>query len=488
MTVMLGLTALAVNTTASDPLPRSSPEAQGISSLDIRKFVEAVEKQHADLVHSFMVVRHGYVVAEGWWAPYRAVSPHEVNSLSKSFTSTAIGLAIAEGRLSLYDRVLPFFPESAPAEPSANLKAMRIRDLLIMSSGHETGLTLSDNNRDDWAKLFLSQPVPYAPGTRYRYDSGASYMLSAIVQKVTGMTLRDYLQPRLFAPLGIDKPEWDTSPQGMSAGGFGLHLHTEDMAKFGLLYLQKGNWRGQQVVPASWVAQATSLQTSTGSDPVSDYEQGCGYHFWRCQHGIYRGSGAYGQYCIVMPEQDAVLAVTAGMPEAQVFMNLMWDSFIPAMQPRALPANDAARIALERKLASLSLSTEPGATSSDRAAAIVGRKYIFPENDQNLRAVALTSGADGATTVTWRFADKEQTATVRPGSWQECRLGYGKSPEKPWAVSGAWTATDTFTLKMCAYESSLIQTVTFHFEGEELHYGVTFNVLPKLPEVVGHLQ
>src|SRR5438067_4478295 len=298
------LVVLAASPCAAADLPRSSPEAQGVSSQAVLDFVRAADKE-IDSLHGFVLVRHGHVVAEGWWAPYSAESPHSLFSLSKSFTSTAVGLAIAEKKLSLDDPVLKFFPDEAPAEPSANLKAMRLSDLLRMSTGHQTEPPRKPT--ESWAKTFLAHPVPFKPGTHFLYNTSATYMLSAAVQKATGQTVLDYLRPRLFEPLGIDHPTWEASPQGVTAGGFGLSIRTEDIAKFGQLYLQKGRWQGKQIVPAAWVAEASARQTANGSNPHSDWDQGYGYQFWRCRHGAYRGDGAFGQFCIVLPEQDAVV-------------------------------------------------------------------------------------------------------------------------------------------------------------------------------------
>ncbi len=226
--------------------PRSAPEAQGISSAAILAFVEEAE-QKLDALHSIMIVRHGQVVAEGWWAPYAASEPHMLFSLSKSFTSTAVGLAVAEGKLKVDDPVLGFFPDEAPAQPSANLKAMRVRDLLTMSTGHhdEDIRDFPYNGEGSVVKAFLERPVAHKPGTFFFYNTPASYMLSAIVQKVTGQSVLAYLGPRLFEPLGIENPTWDASKQGVSLGGFGLNVRTEDIARFGQLYLQKGMWQGK---------------------------------------------------------------------------------------------------------------------------------------------------------------------------------------------------------------------------------------------------
>jgi CubicO group peptidase (beta-lactamase class C family) len=248
-------------------LPRSTPEAQGVSSAGIRAYVEAADRQ-VSTMHSFMLVRHGHVIAEGWWKPEAADKLHVMHSLSKSFTSTAVGLAIEEGKLNLDDPVLKFFPEDAPAQPSENLKAMTVRDLLTMSCGHEDEVTFTES--EPWVKSFLAHPVPFKPGTHFKYNTPGTHMLSAIVTRVTGQTVLDYLRPRLFEPLGIENPEWPASPQGNTLGGWGLRVRTEDVAKFGLLYLQKGKWNGKQRVPASWVEQATRKQVSNAPEEDPD--------------------------------------------------------------------------------------------------------------------------------------------------------------------------------------------------------------------------
>ena len=331
-------------------LPRSSPESQGISSTGILEFVDAATSQITSL-HSFMLVRHGQVVTEAWWEPESANKPHVLWSLSKSFTSTAVGLAVAEGRLSIDDPVLKFFPDQAPTEPSAHLKAMRVRDLLTMSTGHQDEVNL--RNEKDWTRAFLAQSVPHKPGTHFKYNTPATYMQSAIVQKVTGQTVLDYLKPRLFEPLGIESPKWDSSPEGISLGGYGLFLRTEDIAKFGQLYLQKGQWQGKQLVPSEWIEQATSKQVSNGSDPSRDWDQGYGFQFWRCRHDAYRGDGRDGQFCIVLPKLDAVIAITANTGDMQAELNVVWDKLLPAFSDKPLAENPAGVAKLKESIAKL---------------------------------------------------------------------------------------------------------------------------------------
>jgi CubicO group peptidase (beta-lactamase class C family) len=339
----------------SKALPRSSPESQGMSSAAVRQFIETAH-QKVDTLHSVMVVRHGQVVAEAWWSPEAADNRHVMHSLSKSFTSTAVGLAIAEGKLDLFDPVLKFFPDEAPENPSDNLKKMRIRDLLTMSTGHHDQPKREPDT--NWAKAFLAHPVPYKPGTHFMYNSMGTYMASAIVQKVTSQTVLEYLKPRLFEPLGIENPEWDMSPQGVSVGGWGLWIRTEDIAKFGQLYLQKGKWNGKQLVPAEWVELATSKQMSNGSDPTKDWDQGYGFQFWRCRHNAFRGDGAKGQFCVVLPEQDAVIAITADTKDMQAELNVVWDHLLPAFQSSPLAENPAEVEKLREAVKSLKVRHE----------------------------------------------------------------------------------------------------------------------------------
>lgn len=348
--LLLSSSVLMAQTVA---LPRSSPEAQGVSSVKVREFLEAADKDVKSM-HSFMLVRHGHVVAEAWWAPEAADKQHVLWSLSKSFCSTAVGLAVDEGKLSLDDTVLKFFPDDAPPEPSANLKAMRVRDLLTMSTGHQDEVKLDD--KTPWVKAFLAHPVPHKPGTHFRYNTPATFMCSAIVQKVTGKTVLDYLKPSLFEPLGIRDPRWDANPQGMSIGGYGLFVRTEDIAKFGQLYLQKGKWDGKQLLSSKWVEQATSKQVSNGSDPERDWDQGYGFQFWRCRHGAYRGDGKDGQFCVVLPEQDAVVAITANTGNMQSQLNIVWDKLLPAFSDKPLKEDADAQAQLKDVIGKLKAS------------------------------------------------------------------------------------------------------------------------------------
>ncbi len=464
-------------------LPRSSPEAQGISSSAILSFIESADRD-IDSLHGFMLLRRGHVVAEGWWSPYNPDSPHMLYSLSKSFTSTAVGLAVAEGKLSVDDEVLKFFSENAPSNPSNNLKAMRVSDLLRMSTGQQSEPPRPADQ--PWTKVFLAHSVPFKPGTHFLYNTSGTYMLSAIVQKATGQNLLDYLTPRLFQPLGIEHPTWEMSPEGVATGGYGLSVRTEDIARFGQLYLQKGKWQGKQLVPESWIDAATARQTSNGSSPNSDWDQGYGYQFWRCRHNVYRGDGAFGQYCIVLPEQDAVIAITSGVRDMQAVMNLIWEKLLPAMKPSSLTPDDAARKKLEKKLKGLVLRPAQGSGSP---AKMLGKRYAFPANDRKLEAITLESNSnDSSVTLVAQVNGVERRIPCGRNGWLKGQIAWGQFPEQPMAASGAWTEDDTFTAKLCLYETPYVFTIRLKFAGQELQYNAEANVsfgATKEPQLTG---
>jgi CubicO group peptidase (beta-lactamase class C family) len=467
------------HTSASAVFSRSTPEEQGVASGAILSFLDAADR--IDAMNSVMIVRHGHVIAEGWWGPYDADSNHELYSLSKSFTSTAVGFAVTEGKLSLDDEILKIFPEDAPAEVPANLKSMRIRDLLTMSAGHQDETSSAADKIT--AKSFLAHPVPHKPGTHFKYNTPATFMLSAAVQKRTGQTLADYLKPRLFEPLGITKPVWNTNSQGIALGGYGLRVRTEDIARFAQLYLQRGMWQGKQLIPADWIDLATSRQVSNGSNPKSDWEQGYGFQFWRCRHGAYRGDGAFGQYCLVLPEQDTVIAITSGLKDMQAVLNLVWEKLLPGIQSGVLSEDRAGATALRTRLAVLKVKPAEGAATSPEASKVLGKKYVFPANDQKLESLTLA-----ADLVTLRVNGADLPIACGYQEWKRGKGSYGAYVNEPAAATGAWAKDDTYVVKQVFYETPFYVTLSLRFTGNEVSCAMESNVGfggTKKPALVG---
>ncbi|MFC5648806.1 serine hydrolase domain-containing protein [Paenibacillus solisilvae] len=470
-------------------VPRSLPEEQGIPSAALIEFLNAVQERNLEL-HSLMLLRHGQVVAEGWWKPYASDIPHMLFSLSKSFTSTAIGFAASEGKLSVDDTVVSFFPDDAPEEIEPNLSAMCIRHLLMMGTGNDKDTTSSLHKSEDgnWAKAFLQAPVEHVPGTHFVYNSGATYMLSAILQKVTGQTLLDYLQPRLFEPLGIEGATWESCPRGINVGGWGLSITTEDIAKFGQLYLQKGMWNGKRLLPEAWIEEATSKQISNGDGGDSDWAQGYGYQFWRCRHGVYRGDGAFGQFCIVMPEQDAVLAMTSGTNDMQGVLNAVWDHLLPAMKPSPLslsPDQDS-QAKLEARLKALTIDHPRQQPDCSLEAAISGKEYELEDNDQHWTSFSV-SFEDNRAVVVLSKQENEYTINLGRCDWVEGTTRLLQDEDKRVASSFTWLQEDTLQLTLRFIETPFGYTSRILFEGDTIVLNQNSNVLSDLTEIRGRV-
>jgi CubicO group peptidase (beta-lactamase class C family) len=480
---------------AKSSLPRGTPEAEGVDSGGVQKFVEALEAR-VDAVHSVMLVRHGKVVAEGWWGPYQAADPHVMYSVTKSFTSTAVGFAAQEIFLSANDTILSFFPDRAPRKPAEHMKEMRIRDLLRMSTGHAKDPSPDVKAVKDggWVKAFLATNVEYKPGTHFLYNSAGSYVLGAIVQKVSGTTLEDFLRPRLFEPLGMEAPLWAKSQEGVNLGDGGISLRTEDLAKFGLLYLQKGVWNGKRLLSGEWVEAATSLQTSSGGNPDSNWDAGYGYQFWRNKVTGYRADGAFGQFSMVLPKYDVVLAITSGTSDMAAVMDTVWDTLLPALRDKALPANPAAHGRLRNKLEGLQLPVQAGNPSSPRSAAVAGKRYLFPDNELGIRAAGVAFIRD-TPHVQLEDGDGKHDIACGIGHWVRGRAFYQKrianpSDTKEQGIAGscAWADDNTLVAKLVFHQTPYTMTHRFLFEGDQLSIDTQHNVRwgdTQRPRIIG---
>ncbi len=465
-------------------LPRSTPEAQGIASSAIQAFVNALEEKKLG-VHSFILVRNGHIVADGWWKPYASHLPHMMFSVSKSFTSTAIGLAIAEGRLSLDDKVLSFFPSYATPEISENMGELRVRHLLSMSTGHaeDTFGPMAQGADEDWVRTFLSLPITYPPGTHFLYNTGATFMLSAILQSLTGQTLVEYLQPRLFEPLGIETPVWESNRRGINLGGTGLRIRTGDLAKFGQLYLQRGVWNGQRIVPEEWIEDATRAHIDNGDNPESDWNQGYGFQFWRCRHNAYRGDGAFGQFCVVLSEQNTVLAMTSGTYDMQGILNAVWEQLLPGIKTETLPEQVHETEVLQERLAHLQLPLLSGIQEAEPVLAerIAKRTIQLEPNKLHLKEVSFTFEPDECIFTARDDQGREHVIHCGRTAWLpgESMLSQRNTPSPETfrvAACGGWVDDHTFVMNWQYIETPFRHTVTTNFDGDEVNLSIKVDV------------
>ncbi|NAZ87958.1 serine hydrolase, partial [Kineococcus sp. T90] len=344
---------------AEGALPRSAPCALGVDARGVAAFLDAVEAAGGVELHSLAVLRRGAVVAEGWWAPYAPQRPHLLYSVSKSFTVSALGLAVAEGLVDLDSTVLSHFPELDGDVTDERARSITLRHVAAMASGHrgETIAAADADETGDVVRGFLRLPPEEEPGTFFAYNQPCTFAISAVVQRAAGTTLTQYLRPRLLDPLGIGETAWTTDARGREIGFSGLHATTDALAKLGQLHLQRGRWGDAQLLPAQWVdAVGRSHADTAASQDKPDSRLGYGYQFWPSTHG-YRADGAYGQFALVLPEQDAVVAITGQSTTTQVLLDAVWEHLVPALSGPALPADAAAHdAALAGRLAALELA------------------------------------------------------------------------------------------------------------------------------------
>lgn len=434
----------------------------------VLNFVDEVFANDLDL-HSFMLYRHGKVVAEGWSWPYESCQPHIMHSLTKSVTACGVGLAMAEGHFSLEDKVAAFFDDELPDVVNDKLATMSVRDLLTMQAGHAESVSGSVFRpiKTSWVEEFFKIPVVKEPGIEFLYSSALSFMLSAIVTRTTGEAVRDYLEPRMFQPLGISGLTWGASPNGINSGGNGLTWMTADSLKLGVLHLNKGQWDGEQVLPQSWVEEATRAQVPDGN---------YGYQWWVNEAAdAYYAEGAFGQFSVVFPKHDAVLAITAGVPRGSPLESLIFKHFPAAFGDADLVRSDAATNELQDRLDNLRLLPLARYTTSPMVSQVAGRTYVIEPNDDNVSTVRLDF-SDGW--VDFRLADHRGEHLVRVGvsDWIESSTGITgnklhhqyQSDDMIVVAHGQWWDEHTFEMTWQFVETAWVDHVVCRFYGDRI--------------------
>ncbi|HYI57102.1 MAG TPA: serine hydrolase domain-containing protein [Microlunatus sp.] len=427
-------------------VPRSSPSSQGVDPTGIEAFLDDMEADPQVEMHSLMLLRNGHVVTEGWWAPYGPDRVHLLYSLSKSFTSTAAGFAVAEGLLDLDRTVVSYFPEFDADITDERSRSILVRHVAAMASGHHTE-TIEQAMANDPAEPvrgFLMIPPEHEPGSWFAYNQPCTYALAAIIQRESGQRLVDYLRPRLFDPLGIGPVGWQHHPNGRDLGFTGLHASTDAIAKLGQLYLQRGWWGDRRLLPGAWVDEATAKQVDNPGEENPDWSQGYGFQFWMARHG-YRGDGAYGQFCVVLPEYDAVVAITGASIDMQAVLDGLWTHLLPAFgdDHRSSPDRTAADLHLARRMSSLELAPAAGKSEPEEAADEWDGAVFRPagglcEPQATLQSVDLQRVGDG-----WRVTlaepDHRLTGILTGHGWSTTdESSVDGSEQVPVAVSGGW--------------------------------------------------
>lgn len=477
-------------------LRRSTPEAEGIPSEKVSAFLDSLMSAPGVDIHSAMILRHGKVVAEIYPEPFRAEYGHQLFSCSKTFTAVAVGLAVADNRLRLDDRLATFFPEMLPDSVGEYLADITVRDLLTMTSGFEVD-TRMRTFRHDWVHAYLNHPVIAEPGSRFAYDSINTYLLSAIVQRVTGMKIFDYLNQRIFTPLHITNAYWEESPEGINAGGWGLYLQPESLAKFGQLLLNDGKWEGKQLLPASWVKEMTSKQIDNKIG--DDY----GFQMWMCDYpGASRADGAYGQYIIIIPDKDMVVVITqclrkGGDKEQQ----WIWDGLLPWVSDKPLAVGKAYR-QLKNKIKNYVHALPEGKAKSAFSRQFEGKEYVLGDNSLNWESVKF--GFDNRKIRMYVKDKAGETSLIELGykQWitsqisfyplnaRASTLGSFSNVPKEFYVGGgyAWSGSGELEIKIHFVNWMSAAALTFHLEKDRLVVDIRNNYSDKKEVVEGTVE
>ena len=492
----IGLMASLSANAQINELPRSTPEEQGVPSKALVALFDSLHALPLTDMHAVVVMRHGKVIGEMYPKPYAPEYRHTMYSCSKTFVGIAVGLAIEDNRLRLDDRIAAIFPELLPDSVSKDLADMTVRHLLTMASGVKPDWNMRSRGTE-WIRTFLSKPVK-EPGTQYAYDSMVSYMLAAVVQKVTGKKLTEYLQERVFTPMNVTEWAWEESPEGVNTGGWGVHIQPESLAKFGQLILNEGRWEGKQLVPTEWIREMCKKHRETGREVY-------GYHIWHCggHDGAVRADGALGQYVISVLDKDMVVVMTeATLGNGRDQRRLIWDVLLPHIQDEPLPANKKDYQKLLKKQEGYKLAEVKGKASS-----------AFASNWEN-KTIELGKNTFGWKSLKLNFGKKEVTMTVTETNGKSYELPFGyqewitttfdsyppysitpidrfKGLEGPYYASGsyAWISKEELQLKVHYVNWVSALEITFRLdENGEVKLNVQTNYIKKPYSISGKIK
>jgi len=459
--------------TSYDGLPRASASSLGIDPDCLIAFLDEVKAAGLDL-HGFMLHRHGHVVAEGWTWPVDPNEPRVLHSMAKSFTGCAIGLAIQEGLLNLDDRLVRFFPDEVPANADPRLADMTVEHLLTMRTGHASNTSGSvwRSISTSWIAEFFKIPLAYAPGSEYVYTSAASYMLSALINRVTGQTLHDYLKPRLFIPLDIYNETWDIGPDGVNPGGNGLTAPVSAALKLAVLHAQNGVWNGRQVLPAAWVQAATQPQ----GGPDSRY----GYHWMMKPRPAFSALGVFVQMAAVYREHNATLVLVGGMKNSAEIVPFI-ERYFPAAFSEDCSVKPEADARLEQRLASM--AEQPLLVSDCPAPEDSIRVFAVAENGLGVRQLSF---AFTGHVLTFELTDSQATHRLQIGidhwltgltSMPGRALHHGYEFNHAQIVAGArWLDQKTLEMTWIYPQTAFRDRVKCVFEGNSVSLARTVNV------------
>ena len=477
-------------------LPCASPEEVGIPSAVMEAFLDALEDGKTEM-HGLMVMHHGKVCAQGWWQPYGPGKRHTCHSLTKTYMGTAVGIAIREGLLTLDTLLVDIFPEYREGSTLADVK---VRDLLCMGSGVES----MPEATKDWVRDFFRQPQLHAPGTAFFYNSAGSTLIAHLIEKVSGEPVYDYLRPRLFDKIGINSDisyPTDIEPE-LDMWGHRMQATTQDNLLLMKLYMDDGVAGGERILDHEYVKLATSLQNDSstearGNPLATDNFVGYGFQMWMCKYpGAYRADGAGGQFSVVIPDKDMIVAITeagTGAEGPQHTLDCIWDVLLPGVKDEALAPDPVSHARLTRRLRSLSIAAPVYAPDSPLAEQISGRSFELDSGCFSLfysEAFSRIAAGDEEGTLSFHFGIMEGSVRWTTGG-TETKVEFAMDGTRrrnhiqmPFCNShecyaaGWWSSPDCFELEMHWTEAVQVKHVVFHFAGDRVEISGKSDYMP----------
>jgi CubicO group peptidase (beta-lactamase class C family) len=450
-------------------LPQSTPEQEGIPSGAVSAFIDYVETRGI-YMHSYILVRNGNIASEGYWAPYHKDRHHAMYSVTKTFLSMAIGIMAGEGLISLDDKAVDYFPEKISEGIHPWNREVTLRHLLAMNAMHERYVEPTPDE-PDWIKVFLNAQPNQRPGSAFFYDTGGTHTLTGIVERMSGLSLFDYLNPRLLEPMGITKVACKKCRMGISLGGSGLSCTPRDLAKLGVLLINGGRYNGKQLVPPDYVKAATSRQTSNSNSGDTLYGlKGYGYKLWITDDKGFAAYGLGGQFILCLPEQNLVLVTTANSRRFEngheFILDACRNTILPVLSKTKLPESPDYK-SLCRRNASLSIAKPVGSPHSPIAEEVSGKTYRAKDSVYESVCFELTAGQPSCELVMdgkkilIPFSFSQAPATAFPNA----SIG-GNG-----ANTAAWE--DSETLVIYAHHLDIAYTWALHIRFDMKNDGVT---------------
>lgn len=460
--------------------PAPSPESLGIPSEAILNFLQRIDAERIGM-HGFMLLRHKRIAAEGYWAPWAAGRKHRMYSISKSFVSLAVGMMIEEGKLGLDDRVADYFRDKLPPDLHPWIAASTVRDLLMMATAHSS--TSYTRHDPDWVWTFFNRTPSHPPGTLFSYDTAATTVLTALVERLSGMPFLDYMRPAFLDHIGFSADAWCIrTPEGGSWGGSGVICTLRDMTKVALTCLNGGRWGDAQLLPEAYVRAATAKQIDNRIRGRSGY----GYQIWREREIGFAFRGMGGQFAIGVPDSTLLFTCIAdvqGAPAGSDIPDVMWEEIYPHLSDGPLPENRAAQAALAEKIDTLTVLPLPGNSSTTTAADVNGVWYTLEDNPMDITRMRLSFNGDQGT---WEYSNAQGENTLQFGigrvvsgkfpqrNYFGAQIGTSPGIEYDCMASAAWVDEQTLNLEVLITDNYFGGLrISFAFKGDEISIFMT---------------